>query len=237
MTKILLGCDPESFLFDGNNEPLPAFGFVQGDKQNPYPLDGGAVQVDGMALEFNIDPVDNEDSFVKNIWKVTTQIKEMVQKVDKGVHIRYVPVAKFRTVIWDMAPEQNKMLGCDPDFNIHGKTNPNPSMKLTDNPLRTAAGHIHIGFRDPIEDPMEDSHFKVCLGIARGFFEGHLPSYIPNSSEEEERLMYYGYNGSFRPKKYGVELRGPSNVWVRTEESQRRIFRETRTKFRELTGL
>lgn len=238
MTVIKLGCDPEGFLFDGNNEALPAYGYVPGDKHDPYRLDGGAVQVDGMAIEFNIDPVDNEDDFVKNISKVTAQITEMVRNVDKDISIRWVPVAKFRPTIWNIAPEQAKMLGCDPDFNIKGQVNSNPTHKLEGNPLRTAAGHIHIGFRDELlEDPMEDSHFQMCLSIAQGFHDGNIPSYMPQTLDEEERLQYYGHNGSFRPKKYGVELRAPSNVWVRTEEAQRTIFRDTRGKFRELTGL
>lgn len=237
MTVIQLGCDPEGFLFDGNNEAIPAFGFVPGDKYNPHKLDGGAVQVDGMAVEFNIDPVTNEDDFVKNIWKVTQQIDEMIRNVDKDVSVRWVPVAKFRQAIWNMAPEQNKMLGCDPDYNIKGQVNANPTNKLEGNPLRTAAGHMHIGWCDPIEDPLEKSHFDLCLMIARGFHEGNLSTFVPQNMDEEERMLYYGHSGSFRPKTYGIELRAPSNVWVRTEASQRKIFNETRSKFNELTGL
>lgn len=238
MTVIKLGCDPEGFLFDGNNEAVPALGFVPGNKQEPYKLDGGAVQVDGMAIEFNIDAVDNEDDFVKNILKVTSQITQMVKDVDKDTTIRWVPVAKFRQAIWNIAPEQAKLLGCDPDYNVKGQVNANPTTKLEDNPIRTAAGHIHIGWRDElIEDPMEDSHFNMCLSIAQGFHESNLSTFLPQTLDEEERLQYYGHNGSFRPKKYGVELRAPSNVWVRTEASQRQIYRDVRGKFRELTGL
>ena len=238
MTIIRIGADPEGFLFDAKGDAVPAYGYVPGDKHNPHELDGGAVQVDGMAVEFNIDPVTNADDFVKNIWKVTSQIDEMIKAVDSELSVRWIPIAKFRKTIWNVAPEQSKMLGCDPDWNVSGQINANPTSKLEGNPIRTAAGHIHIGFRDDlIDDPLDPSHFNLCLMIAQGFFKGHLSSYIPNTLDEEERMQYYGHNGSFRPKKYGVELRAPSNLWVQTEEAQRKIFHETRSKFHDLTGL
>ena len=55
MTKILVGCDPEVFVKQ-NGVFKSAFGLIKGDKKNPQKIRNGAVQVDGMALEFNIDP-------------------------------------------------------------------------------------------------------------------------------------------------------------------------------------
>jgi len=238
MTTIRIGADPEGFLVDGNGDFVPAFGYVPGDKHNPYKLDGGAVQVDGLAVEFNIDPVETADEFHKNIKKVLYQINEMIHSVDKTLSLRWTPVAKFRPTIWNMAPEESKELGCDPDYDVKGNVNPNPTAKLANSPLRTAAGHIHIGWLDElIEDPTEPEHFGLCVDIANGFFKAGLSSYNPYTKEEHERLNYYGHSGSFRPKKYGVELRSPSNIWVAHEESQKLIFNQTRTKFHELTGL
>lgn len=238
MTVIKLGADPEGFLVNPAGDYVPAFGIVPGDKQNPYKLDGGAVQVDGLALEFNIDAVTNADDFHNNIEKVLTQINEMVHSVDKDLSIRWTPVARFRQTYWDMSPEQNKMLGCDPDFNVNGQVNPNPSEKLEGQPLRTAAGHMHIGWLDElIENPNESDHFNLCLDIAKGFFHGHLSSFIPHTREEEERMSYYGHSGAWRPKRYGIELRAPSNIWVRSEGSRKLIFNQTRKHFNELTGL
>jgi hypothetical protein len=238
MTNIRIGCDPEGFLVDGNGEFVAAYGYVPGDKENPHKLDGGAVQVDGFAVEFNIDPVETADQFHKNIKKVLYQINEMIHSVDKGMSIRWTPIAKFRSTIWNMAPEQCKVLGCDPDFNVSGQMNENPTQKLENNPIRTAAGHIHIGWLDELlEDATIKDHFDMCTDIARGFYRSNLSSYIPHTKEEVERLNYYGHSGSFRPKKYGIELRSPSNIWVAHEESQKLIFDQTRKRFHELTGL
>ena len=53
--NILIGCDPEVFVKQ-NGVFRSAHGLIRGDKKNPQKIRSGAVQVDGMALEFNIDP-------------------------------------------------------------------------------------------------------------------------------------------------------------------------------------
>jgi len=55
MTQILVGCDPEYFV-KKNGIFQSAHGLIMGDKKNPQKVRNGAVQVDGMAVEFNIDP-------------------------------------------------------------------------------------------------------------------------------------------------------------------------------------
>jgi hypothetical protein len=238
VSVIKIGCDPEGFLVDGSGEFVPAISYVPGSKEEPFKLDGGAVQVDGLAIEFNIDAAETEEQFTGNIRKVLIQIDDIIRSVDKDVRIRWTPVATFRQTVWNMTPEQCKILGCDPDFNVKGDINENPTLRLENNPVRTAAGHIHIGWLDELLDnPMDGDHFGTCLDIAQGFFHGHLSTFIPNTPEEEERMKYYGHSGSFRPKRYGIELRAPSNLWVRTEETQKLVFNQTRKRFHELTGL
>jgi len=238
MTKILIGCDPEGFIVDRQGNFISAYGIIPGDKVNPYELDSGAVQVDGMAIEFNIHAAATEDEFNKNITTVLHQVNGMVKSIDKDFSIRWTPVAHFKSTIWEMSPEQCKILGCDPDFNIKGEMNENPTLRLENNPIRTAAGHIHIGFLEELlEDPMEKTHFDTCRYISEGFYGANLPFYVPRTVGEHERMNYYGANGAFRPKKYGVELRSPSNMWVAEEETRRQIYSDTRNQFNELTGL
>jgi len=58
--KILVGCDPELFV-KKDGVLVSAHGLVQGSKEHPFRVSKGAVQVDGMALEFNIDPAEDEN--------------------------------------------------------------------------------------------------------------------------------------------------------------------------------
>lgn len=238
MPVIKIGADPEGFLVDGNGEFVPAIGIIPGDKKTPFKVQNGAVQVDGVAVEFNIDPAETEEQFSYNMSSVLRQIDDIIKKVDTGLSVRWTPVARFKEEIWNRIPNNSKVLGCDPDYNVNGEVNVNPTEALEGSTLRTAAGHIHIGFRDELlKNPMEMDHFSDCLYIAQGFFNGHVPAYIPKTEDEVLRMRYYGHHGSFRPKPYGVELRAPSNWYVADEKGRKAIFNQTRTKFRELTGL
>ena len=224
MTTFKYGCDPECFLTLGDKF-VSAYGLFPGTKQEPYKVDKGAIQVDGLALEFNIDPVDNPSDWNRNIETVLSQMKEMVSTVDKDLKINFTPVAKFDKKYFDETPTEAKILGCDPDFDYTGRTNPSP--KLTNVPLRTAAGHIHIGWTEG-ENPKDMGHFEDAKFIASAFYMGCV--FQQNTQAEQERLRYYGMYGSFRPKSYGVELRSPSNLWVETAEQRLKMFSKVHTK-------
>ena len=75
--EILIGADPEFFV-KTLGKLVSGFSLIPGDKENPHPVDKGAIQVDGMALEFNIDPVQDEDSFFSNINTVLSQMAAML---------------------------------------------------------------------------------------------------------------------------------------------------------------
>ena len=79
MVKITIGADPEIFVTNKDGRFRSAHGLVPGTKTEPFRVNNGAVQVDGMALEFNIDPVETEDDFVTNITSVMQQMQEMVE--------------------------------------------------------------------------------------------------------------------------------------------------------------
>lgn len=232
MTVIKIGCDPEGFLWDAGKF-ISADGLFPGTKEEPHPLDKGAVQVDGLALEFNIIPAETEEEFDKNISTVLAQIDEMVAKVDKKLRLVFRPIAKFDEV-WKTIPDTSKVLGCDPDYNVTGQVNPNPSEKLQNTPIRTAAGHVHIGYTEGKERG-DDHHFADCCFIAEQFHRSKI--FQPKVADEFTRLEYYGNNGAFRPKSYGVELRSPSNLWVPSSETRRATFRASVKQFRDCTGM
>ena len=211
----LIGTDPELFVTKGGILQS-AFGLIKGDKANPFVVDNGAVQVDGMALEFNTDPTDCEDTFVSHLSTVMKQLKEMVPDYEFFLE----PTAEFGKDYIEEQPLAARELGCDPDYNAYtGKVNKKPD---GDGGFRTASGHIHIGWTEG-EDVNCPFHFDECCSVAK-----QLDAYLGIPSllfdADEKRRQMYGQAGAFRPKPYGMEYRVLSNAWLKTEELQRWVF-------------
>ena len=208
---ILIGADPEFFLKDKETGKfVSAYGMIEGTKKNPLKVDGGAVQVDGMALEFNIDPARSRKEFSGNITKVLAQLRAMIP--DKYEFV-FTPVAHFGEEYIQSQPPEAKVLGCDPDFNAYrdGAPNPTPDGSLG---FRTASGHIHIGWTNDVSitDP---EHLDACHMLIK-----QLETVLGTSSlawdDDTTRRELYGKAGSYRPKPYGVEYRTLSNAWLRS---------------------
>src|ERR1700678_1929451 len=64
---------------------------IPGTKWAPHKVPNGAVQIDGTALEFNIDPASSVDQFVGFIHSVRRTLTEMVP----GYSVVAEPVARF----------------------------------------------------------------------------------------------------------------------------------------------
>lgn len=218
MSQILVGCDPEVFVRQ-DGVFRSAWGLIKGDKKNPQKVKRGAVQVDGMALEFNIDPAQSEDEFSLNVNEVLSLMKKMVPEYE----VVATPVAHFDAAYLKAQPEEAKELGCDPDFNAwNGMANPRPD---GDRPMRTASGHVHIGWEKSVE-PNDPGHIHRCNMVVKNldFFLG-LASL--EYDQEIERREMYGKAGACRYKPYGVEYRTLSNAWLRSEKLMRWVYRST----------
>jgi Phage phiEco32-like COOH.NH2 ligase-type 2 len=212
--QFLIGCDPEVFVKkDGFFKS--AFNLIPGTKKEPHKVRRGAVQVDGMALEFNIDPAASEDEFVINVNEVFHQLALMVPDYE----IATVPVAYFGEEYLKQQPKEALELGCDPDYNAwDGHPNKRPDAAR---PIRTASGHIHIGWCEK-EEGME--HVQNAQQAARqmDYFLG-LPSLFWD--DDQERRSMYGRAGCHRVKPYGVEYRTLSNAWLNKEYLMRLVYR------------
>lgn len=220
MSNILVGCDPEQFVKQ-NGVFKSAYGLIKGDKKNPQKVRNGAVQVDGMALEFNIDPAKSEDEFCFSVQDVLAQMAAMVP----GYEVVSVPVAHFAPDYMAAQPVEALELGCDPDFNAweNGAANPRPD---GNRPMRTASGHVHIGWTEDekITDP--DHIYRANLVVKNlDFFLG-LASL--EYDKEVMRREMYGKAGACRYKSYGVEYRTLSNAWLQSEKLMRWVFRSAK---------
>ncbi len=218
--EILVGCDPELFVKQ-DNIFKSAWSLIRGDKANPFPVRNGAVQVDGMALEFNITPAKTEEDFLFKVQDVLQQLEAMVPTYQ----VVAVPVAHFTEEYMKLQPPEALELGCDPDYNAwYMEENIKPN---AERPMRTASGHVHVGWRKPLPpDQMGYEEFEAAAGMAR-----QLDFYLGLGSifydEDKERREMYGKPGCFRVKPYGMEYRTLSNAWLRTPENTKWVHRNT----------
>lgn len=216
------GADPELFAFQ-NGKPVSAYGLIAGDKHNPFAVEGGAVQVDGMALEFNIDPALTEEQFVANLNKVMATLRGMVP----GYDVRSVAVAEFGHEYINAQPREATDLGCNPDFDAwaEGAVNEKPDVLL---PFRTGAGHIHVGWVDSNDACLFDSDHihDCCRRIKQLDYYLGLPSLFFDKGVKRREM--YGKPGAFRPKTYGAEYRVLSNAWLENDSLKRWAFRSAK---------
>ena len=213
-----IGCDPELFLLDGET-PISAHGLIPGDKKNPYPVPGGAIQVDGTAVEFNTEPVPLSDF---NSWnsKIVMVLKALQNEVKKKGNYRFnlSPVQEYSKEYLDSLPEEAKELGCDPDFNAYTlEANPRPDGERL---FRTGAGHIHFGWGADI--PVENrEHHEICASFVK-MLDATVGMFMICIDRDPRRRELYGKAGAYRAKPYGVEYRFPSNVWL-TNKTTRKL--------------
>jgi hypothetical protein len=220
---ISVGADVEFFLKEKDSGKLvSAYGIVPGTKDAPYPVPKGAVQVDGMAVEFNINPAFSAEEFLDNVNTVMAWLKDFLPNYDFVIS----PVAEFGKELIESQPKIARELGCMADYDAYtGKKFPSPN---SDVDFRTAAGHIHIGWTNDAEgwtkhvDPLNATHFEACqwLTLSLDQHVGMVSTLMcgrDNYEAEKKRRSLYGKPGAFRPKSYGVEYRTPSNSWVKED--------------------
>lgn len=219
MKGFSIGADPELFVLDETGKPVSAAGLIPGTKAVPHKVEGGAIQVDGMAAEFNIDPC---TSFTEFNDRIKLVVKQLQGFLPTGYTLSAVPCIVFDEDVWDAAPEEAKELGCSPDFNAWtGTVNPPPN--CSSNPrLRTASGHLHIGWTDDA-DMGDIQHILNCQDLVKQL-DWYLGAWSLKMDPDPTRRLLYGKAGACRYKPYGVEYRVLSNFWLTTKERRLQVW-------------
>lgn len=217
MSGFTFGADPELFVQNEAGKFVSASAFLPGTKDDPYKVNKGAIQVDGVAAEFNIDPANTFEEFDDNI---VTVMGELKKHLPKGHKLALVSSASFDEDIWDSIDPAAKELGCSPDTNAWtGEPNPIPVYEA--NPrMRCAGGHVHVGFPGVTnQDPTDLQHIMNCRDLVKQL-DWFLGGWSLTKDEDKIRRELYGKAGACRYKSYGVEYRTLSNFWLKDKATR-----------------
>jgi hypothetical protein len=198
-----IGCDPEVFVGD-DASPRSIIGKLGGTKECPMPLpigDGFCVQEDNVALEFNIPASDSKKAFIENVG-AARQFLEKVVKDSYGLHFLHQSAISFP--VTELDDPRAHVFGCEPDYNAWSlRRNPRP--EADDKCLRSAGGHVHVGYDGLTHRQKVEVVRWLDLLLS-------VPATFMDDGKLRKRL--YGKAGACRFKPYGVEYRPLSNFWI-----------------------
>lgn len=215
---ITIGADPELFVAK-HGMFVSAHDLIPGTKKAPHSVEKGAVQVDGVALEFNIDPASSYDEFQLNLDTVFNTLRGMVPEYDVLVDSAVVLSSEdFKTI-----PAETLIMGCNPDINAYSEVdNESPP---EDTPIRAAGGHVHIG--GIFETNATQIHkWNTAMRMGR-LMDKHVGVYSVLWDHDKLRREVYGKAGAIRPKIYGIEYRSLSNRWIFDKHLTKFVFEGT----------
>lgn len=214
--NITIGSDPEVFVETLEGEVVSAVGMIPGTKDKPHPItdEGHYIQIDNVAMEFNIPPSKTEDEFVENI----TLVKSYLEDVAKNANLRLSTKASFSLKSKELKSPEAQVFGCEPDMNVYLKDINDPP-NSEDKNLRCVGGHVHLGYPNP--------NFETTEKIVEAFdMFVTLPAMLECTDNRRREL--YGKAGSFRVKDpWGLECRALSNYWIHSEESIRNVYKRS----------
>lgn len=206
INKVLIGADPEMFLYSQDLEKfIPICGLIGGTKEEPLAISdkGHAVQEDNVAIEFCIPPCASLEEWLDNINFTKNYIDETLLK-PKGLISKCIASARFD--IDDLLDPAAQHFGCTPSFNAwNGQA---MIVDRTDPLLRTTGGHIHVGYENPNVD------LSMAIIQAMDLFLGVQSVLL---DDDTERRKMYGKAGDYRLKSYGVEYRSLSSFWLEND--------------------
>jgi hypothetical protein len=225
------GADPEFFLVNDKGVIVPGTpDLIPGTKEAPYAVDCGAVQLDGVAAEINVDAAKTFEEWSGNFDAVIAALNKMLPKgwglSTKSSHV-------FDKDLFDPIPDSCKVLGCSPDFNAW-EMNVNPPPEMTDPYLRCIGGHLHIGWATDV-DVTDIQHILACADLSKQL-DWFLACFALMHDKDTTRRQLYGKAGSCRIKHYGVEYRVLSSFWVLDKELRLEVWNRMQQAIRQMSN-
>lgn len=225
---ILLATDPELFTMSGGRISSVA-GLLGADKSNKKTVtDDIRIQEDNVLVEFDTNPHSTFEGFNSNIHRGIESCAEVVGAVGHEIAMG-ISSHVFSAEEMSKFHQDAFTFGCEPDYNaLTGFRNPKPA--AADPGLRTAGGHIHIGYSDVIG---VTSDSQKILGVMCDYFLG-LPALLLDSDDRRKEL--YGKAGACRFKPYGIEYRVLSNFWIQNKDNRSWAWEQAHKAFELMNG-
>jgi len=219
---LTLGCDPELIPVRKKGW-IPAWELTKGTKAKPdfvaHPQNtiGLKIQADGVALEFNIDPVAiNGLDDCRNKWPSIIDYARRIIEDVYSVNLQAHPVVSldYYASKDTFKHPMCQASGCDPDFDAYADRPMRAPLDFAAIPkYRFTGGHIHVGYDKNMCPPEIMARFMdLFVGL-----EFRDPQNL--------RRRFYGQAGIFRPKEYGLEYRTLSPSWVMGQQVTYNIAR------------
>lgn len=211
-----IGADVEVFIQNvESQEVISAEGYIQGTKQDPFVFDHEnphfATSLDNVLAEFGIPPANNKEQFYEYLQRSLAFIGN---SLPTSLCTAILPSA-YLNERW-LKTRQSKKFGCEPDYNAY-TMHPNERPTCAEKNLRSAGGHIHVGYENA-----EQFDFTYDVDERRSQIVKALDLYIGVPSvllePDNKRKELYGKAGAFRPKNYGLEYRTVSNFYLASKE-------------------
>jgi len=229
-----LGTDPEFFIFDKDDKPVPAHTLGFPTKENKLKSEDivgvfeqyATLFRDGYAIEANVTYAPSCRAMLAT--HIRSAVRAMRAKVGPNYHIGTEAAVRIRLrTQMRGAPDDVSHFGCEPSFDGYR----NGAAKVVDidaftHSYRYAGGHMHFGtfnnksalyrqaakddnseaLQDPTNFPLMAKIFDLLVGLPL--------TIIYDDSKQFLRRRHYGQAGEYRPQIYpgervGFEYRTP----------------------------
>lgn len=214
-----IGTDPEMFV-TRNNVISSVAGLLGCSKEEKLHLSKNVrLQEDNVLAEFDINPCVGYEQFNSTISEGIELTRQLLAKhgmdIAEGISSHVYSETELNGF-----HKSAFVFGCTPDFNAFtGRQNASPT---SENPgLRTAGGHIHIGYGETVK---VDKQNQLSAGVLCDYYHSLPALFMDNDTRRKE---LYGKAGAIRFKDYGIEYRSLGNFWIFSEEYRKIIYQQT----------
>lgn len=191
-----IGSDPEFFLVNLETDKPTSYFEVYDSSNLNTPLFN--AYADNVLMELSFEPCNSLDTFADKVQEVVEQLSNKVG--GHGMGLGFAPTMLYdKDQLCDMRAHQ---IGCEPFFSCYQLGSSLRPMPYSDG-HRHAGGHIHLGY----DKSLIPEHVLVR-------FIDEALYYLSPDFRCERRDAFYGQQGTYRSKPYGVEYRSLPNVWL-----------------------